>query len=77
MGSTADNRAVWYLPVHRILESICLCAVLLRLYSRAFLTRSLGSDDFAIVIAAVRRSTVVEQGIVSADTGHRTCRRNR
>ena len=54
MQSFYFNRGVYYLVIGWVLTVILWFAVALRLYSRSFLTRSLGSDDVFIVVASVR-----------------------
>lgn len=48
-----NNRGVIYLPVGWILTIFAIMAYFLRMYTRAWLTRSLGSDDFAITLGFV------------------------
>lgn len=55
-NSAQQNRGNWYIPAGWTLTVLAVAAVVFRLYSRIFLTRSFGSDDCAIIIAAVRRS---------------------
>ncbi|KAI9727271.1 MAG: hypothetical protein M1828_006890 [Chrysothrix sp. TS-e1954] len=45
------DRGICYGIIGWILTVLLLIAVAIRLYSRSYLTRSLGSDDFAIVVA--------------------------
>lgn len=47
------NRGVYYATIGWILTVLALTAVAIRIYSRTFLTRSTGSDDFAILLSAV------------------------
>lgn len=51
-GYTYD-RGIYYVAISWVTTIIAVAAVSIRLYSRAFLTRSIGSDDFAILISAV------------------------
>ncbi|KAI9714793.1 MAG: hypothetical protein M1820_000082 [Bogoriella megaspora] len=48
-----EDRGVYYLILAWTFTAIMLIVVALRLYSRAFLTRSIGSDDFTITIGAL------------------------
>ena len=48
-------RGYAYVSCEWILLVIEIFAVTIRLYTRTFLTRSIGSDDFAILIAFVGR----------------------
>lgn len=50
------NRGVYYLAIGWVLTSIAIIVVCTRLYSRAYITRSIGSDDYAVVISMVRPS---------------------
>ena len=47
------DRAVAYEVAEWVMTGIMLIAFTLRICSRGFLTRSIGSDDFAICIPAV------------------------
>ncbi|KAI9711556.1 MAG: hypothetical protein M1820_002121 [Bogoriella megaspora] len=47
-----SDRGIYYIIIGWTLTVILLVVVALRLYSRAALTRSIGSDDFCIAIAA-------------------------
>ena len=47
------DRGIYYIILAWVLTVIMLIAVGIRLYSRGVLTRSIGSDDFFIVIATV------------------------
>ena len=60
MAVDAYDRGHYYVAIGWILTAILLLAVAIRLYSRGRLTRSLGSDDLFIVVAAV--SFVVNRG---------------
>ena len=51
-GYTYD-RGVYYACIGWILTIIAVAAVSIRFYSRTFLTRSVGSDDFAILVSIV------------------------
>ena len=55
-GPVSDyNRGIYYTTIAWVLTVIALVVVAIRIYSRAFLTRSLGSDDFAILVSVVSR----------------------
>ena len=53
MEVSAYDRGIPYLVIGWVLTFLVLMAVVVRIYSRSLLTRSLGSDDFTIVIATV------------------------
>ena len=50
-------KGIAYISLEWVLVLVQILAVTLRVYSRTFLTRSVGSDDFSIVIALVRSVT--------------------
>ena len=47
------DRGVYYLSFVYILGLTAIAVVLLRLFTRIWLTRSVGSDDFAIIVSLV------------------------
>ena len=49
-----NGRGIAYVSLEWILVLVQIQVVTLRVYSRTFLTRSVGSDDFFIVIGFVR-----------------------
>lgn len=49
-----NTRGIVYVSIDCAFALVETIAVILRVYSRTFLTRSIGSDDFLIVIAFVR-----------------------
>ena len=53
MDTSLQDRGIWYMPLSWVLLTLDIIVVFFRLYSRFFLTRSAGSDDFAITIALV------------------------
>ena len=54
IDGAGPDRGIYYLAVGWALTGVAIVVVALRLYSRILLTRSAGSDDFAIVISLVR-----------------------
>lgn len=52
-GLPDHNRDIAYLVVDWLFDIVACAVVSIRLYSRGFLTRSFGSDDFIIICAAV------------------------
>lgn len=44
-----SSRGDWFLPIGLTCTILAVFAVVVRFYTRAFLTRSLGSDDLAII----------------------------
>ena len=49
-----NAKGIAYVTLEWTFVSIQLTVITLRVYSRTFLTRSVGSDDFCIAIAFVR-----------------------
>ena len=49
-----NTKGIVYVSLEWVFVLIQILVIILRLYSRTFLTRSVGSDDFSIVIAFVR-----------------------
>ena len=49
-----DTKGIVYISLEWIFILVQILIITLRVYSRTFLTRSVGSDDFSIVIAFVR-----------------------
>ena len=49
-----NAKGIVYITFEWIFILVQITVITLRLYSRSFLTRSIGSDDFFIVIAFVR-----------------------
>ena len=49
-----QDRGLYFVILSWIFSVAGALTVAVRVYSRAFLTRSIGSDDFAIIFAVVR-----------------------
>ena len=62
------DRGLYYIIIGGILTVIALVVVVVRIYSRTFLTRSLGSDDFTILVSTVRHSIDLDD-VQYANTG--------
>ena len=53
MSSSGPNRAIPWFIVNWITTGGAVIAFLIRIYSRALVTRSIGSDDFSLAISMV------------------------
>ena len=53
MTSSGPNRAIPWFIVAWTTTGLSTVAFLIRAYSRALITRSIGSDDFALAISTV------------------------
>lgn len=53
MDEQSANSTHWYLPVTLVTTILAFIATFLRFYTRALLTRSVGSDDFALILPIV------------------------
>ena len=53
MDEQSADHAHWYLPVTLVCTILAFIAIVLRFYTRALLTRSIGSDDFALILPIV------------------------
>ena len=49
-----NTKGIVYVSLEWVFILVQILVIALRVYSRTFLTRSVGSDDFSIVIAFVR-----------------------
>lgn len=49
-----NTKGIVYVSLEWVFILVQILVITLRVYSRTFLTRSVGSDDFCIVIAFVR-----------------------
>ena len=68
MEETHANRGIYFIAIGWPLSVVVLFVVGARFYSRYFLTRSLGSDDFFILVSSVRGPNKEQLMVVCPNT---------
>lgn len=63
------DRGIEYLTVGWIFTVIMLVAVPIRLYSRTYLTRSIGSDDYTILLATILSTYAICSNTLDVQAG--------
>ena len=66
-----NSKGIAYVTCQWTLTLLALVIVPLRVYSRAFLTRSFGSDDLFIIIPLVGVTSMIRPATLKAETEYR------